>query len=247
MPGVMSWEEMNWLLPDFDETGLIYHGCQPENLLSIFQNGLIPQFKAPKDGAETIYNAHRRHRPESIPDWVDPRKCIFGYMNRARQGGFDGIVDGGVNMATIGIETADHITERTWTASFQFSDLVYCPEEAGYFDTEERRAFFENRVEPVSCEAYWKTSLSFDDNLKIRWDHLLTMQKYHELLICTEIGPELLSLQGFRVKGRNGIREVLRSDLPEVFLKAEEKLRNNAEIVQELKAVTEFCGRAVSA
>ena len=76
---------------------------------------------------------------------------------------------------------------------------------------------------------------------------LLTMQQYHELLICTEIGPELLSLQGFRVQGRNGIREVLRSDLPEVFLKAEEKLRNNAGIMQELKAVTEFCGRAVSA
>ena len=49
------------------------------------------------------------------------------------------------------------------------------------------------------------------------------------------------------MQGRNGIREVLRSDLPEVFLKAEEKLRNNAGIMQELKAVTEFCGRAVSA
>ena len=44
-----------------------------------------------------------------------------------------------------------------------------------------------------------------------------------------------------------GKREVLRSDLREVFLNAEEKLRNNVGIVQELKAVTEFCGRAVSA
>ena len=77
MPGVMSWEEMNWLLPDFDETGLIYHGSQPENLISIFQNGLIPRYKSPRDGAETIYNAHYRHRPKSIPDWVDPRQCIF--------------------------------------------------------------------------------------------------------------------------------------------------------------------------
>ena len=61
-------------------------------------------------------------------------------------------------------------------------------------------------------------------------------------MICTEIDPELLSLQGFRVRGTNGIREVLRSDLREVFLNAEEKLRNNAEIVRELKAVAEFCG-----
>ena len=49
------------------------------------------------------------------------------------------------------------------------------------------------------------------------------------------------------MQGRNGIREVLRSDLPEVFLKAEEKLWNNAEIAQELRAVTEFSGRSVSA
>ena len=41
MPGVMSWEEMNWLLPDFEETGLIYHGSQPGNLVSIFRNGLV--------------------------------------------------------------------------------------------------------------------------------------------------------------------------------------------------------------
>ena len=245
MPGVMSWEEMNWLLPDFDETGLIYHGSRPENLVSIFQNGLIPGYKSPRDGAETIYNAHYRHRPKSIPDWVNPRQCIFGYMNRARQGGSDGIVDGRVNGVTIGIEATARVRNRTWTACFLFSDMVYCPEEGGYFDTQERKTFFKEKIEPISCEAYWKTSLSFDENLKIRWDHLFTMQEYHELLICTEIDPELLSLQGFRVRGTNGIREVLRSDLREVFLQAEEKLRNNAEIVQELEEIAEFCGSSV--
>lgn len=245
MPGVMSWEEMNWLLPDFDETGLIYHGSRPENLVSIFQNGLIPGYKRPRDRVETIYNAHYRHRPKSIPDWVDPRQCTFGYMNRARQGGFDSIVDGKVNGVTIGIEATARVRNRTWTACFLFSDMVYCPEEGGYFDTQERKTFFKEKIEPISCEAYWKTSLSFDENLKIRWDHLFTMQEYHELLICTEIAPELLSLQGFRVRGTNGIREVLRSDLREVFLNAEEKLQNNAEIAQELKEVAEFCGSSV--
>ena len=73
------------------------------------------------------------------------------------------------------------------------------------------------------------------------------MQQYHKLLICTGIDPELLSLQGFKVRGCNGIREVLKSDLGEVFENAEEKLRNNMTIVQELKKVTEFSGRAASA
>ena len=247
MPGFMSWKEMNWLLPDFNETGLIYHGSQPENLASIFQNGLIPQYNSPRDGHETIYNAHYRYRPKSIPDWVDPRRCIYGYMNRARQGGWGGIVDGIVNGVTIGIKAADHITERTWTACVRFSDMVDCPEEAGYFDTEERKAFFKDRMEPVSCKAYWETSLSFHDNLKIRLDHLLPMQGNHELLICSEIDPGLLNLRGFRVRGANGTREVVSNDLPEVFRKAEEKLRNNMPIVGELKAVSEFCGRSASA
>ena len=75
MPGVMSWEEMNWLLPDFEETGLIYHGSQPGNLVSIFRNGLVHGYNGPADGHETIYNAHYRHRPRFIPGWVDPRMC----------------------------------------------------------------------------------------------------------------------------------------------------------------------------
>ena len=241
MPGVMTWEEMNWLLPDFDETGLIYHGGQPENLDRIFQKGLIPKFSRARDGHETIYDSHYRNRPKSIPDWVDPRRCIFGFLNRARQGGYGGIVNGKVNGVTLGIAVTDHISERTWTACVQFSDMVYCPEEAGYFDTEERKAYFKKKMEPVSSKAYWTTSLSFRDNLKIRLDHLLPMQGHHELLICSEVDPGLLSLQGFRVKGENGTREVVRNDLPEVFLNAEERLRNSMPIVGELEAVGEFC------
>ena len=244
MPGVMSWEEMNWLLPDFEETGLIYHGSQPGNLVSIFRNGLVHGYNGPADGHETIYNAHYRHRPRFIPGWVDPRMCTFGYMNRARQGGSEGIVDGKVNGVTIGIEADDQVRSRTWAACLRFSDLVSCPEEAGYLDSKEREAFFKERMEPVACEAYWRTSLSFEDNLEIRLDHLFTMQGYHELLICCAIPPELLSLQGFRVRGRNGVREVLKCDLPGVFGNAEDKLRNNVGIARELEEIAEFCGQA---
>ena len=165
-------------------------------------------------------------------------------MNRVRQGGSEGIVDAKVNGVTIGIEADDQVRSRTWAACLRFSDLVSCPEEAGYLDSKERGAFFKERMEPVACEAYWRTSLSFEDNLEIRLDHLFTMQGYHELLICCAIRPELLSLQGFRVRGRNGVREVLRSDLPGVFGNAEDKLRNTVGIARELEEIAEFCGQA---
>ena len=73
------------------------------------------------------------------------------------------------------------------------------------------------------------------------------MQGYHELLICSDVDPGLLSIQGFRVVGDNGTREVVRYDLPEVFLNAEKRLRKNMPIVGELKAVSEFCGCSASA
>ena len=70
------------------------------------------------------------------------------------------------------------------------------------------------------------------------------MQGYRELLICCAIRPELLSLQGFRVRGSNGVREVLKCDLPGVFGNAEDKLRNNVGIARELEEIAEFCGQA---
>ena len=242
MPGVMSWEEMNWLFPDFEETGLIYHGTQPDNLVAIFQTGLIPRIKVdPTEKHETIYEAHYRHRPDHIPDWVDPRKCLFGYMNRKRQGGFESISDGKVNRVSLGIRAEDRITERTWVACTQFSDLVYCPEETGYFDTDERREYFRNILEPASSEAYWKTSLSFAENLKVRLDHLLPMQAHLELLVCLmEIRPEILTLQAFRVKGTAGLREVLRKECLDVFQEVEDKLRDGRRISSELQAITEY-------
>lgn len=247
MPGIMSWEDMNWLFPDFGETGLVYHGTGLENLMSIFEKGLIPQFIGQRNGHETIYNALYRHRSKDIPAWVDPRKCIFGYMNRSRQGVLSDIVDGKVESAAIGIELTDDISERTWTACVCFSNMVYCPEEAGYLDTPERSKYFKSIMEPVSCAAYWKTSMPFAENLKIRLDRLLTMQGYHELLICVKrIKPKILSLQSFRVKGENGTREVLRTELPNMFQDTEEKLRNKQDISAQLNAVSEFCKTAVS-
>ena len=63
-------------------------------------------------------------------------------------------------------------------------------------------------------------------------------------MICCAIRPELLSLQGFRVRGSNGVREVLKRDLPGVFRKMEDKLRSNTGVDLELEEVAGFCGRA---
>lgn len=238
--GAMTWEEMNWLFPDFEDTDLLYHGADPDNLISIFQRGLIAGY-GPRDQHQTIYDTHARHRPDNIPDWVDPRRCIFGYINRPRQGACHRIGDGKVVQADLGITAIPAIIERTWVCCAQFSDWVYCPREAGYLDTDARTRYYQSVVEPACSGAYWRTSLSFAENLSIRHDQLLHMQGYQELLICLDvIMPIQLSLQAFRVKRDKEIREVVRQECPDLFAEAEHKLRHQQSISDEMQAVISY-------
>ena len=152
MPGVMSWEEMDWMFPDYADTGLIYHGTSIGSLASILGVGLVPGYR--RADYETIYDALYRHRPDHIPDWVDPRICIFGYMNRKRFQSRAGSV-------VIGCKAGRRIIERTWIGLTDFSNWIYGPEEAGYFDTAELSEYYRNVVEPVCAGAYWRMSMSF--------------------------------------------------------------------------------------
>ncbi len=228
MPGVMSWGEMDWLFPDFRDTGLIYHGTRAEHLPAIFREGLQPGVA--KDGHGTIYDALYRHRPPSVPDWVDPRRCIFGYMNRKR---FPANKCG----AIIGIQCIDSVRQRTWFAVSKFCDWIYCPREAGYFDTEARAAYYKQVVEPVCARAYWDMSLSFETNLSIRHDELLNTQQCQELLICLErIDADYLSLQAVTTPGQD---PVLRTMYPDLFDEAETRLKQGLPVSEQIKAIEE--------
>ena len=148
MPGIMSWEEMDWMFPDYEDTGLVYHSTKIDNLVGVFSSGLIPG----NDNSEygTIYDSLYRYRPDHVPNWVDPRKCVFCWMNMKR---FRYRASGSV---VLGIRMDPKIVQRTWIGIITFSNWIYGPKEAGYFDTEELSDYYRNIVEPVCAEAYWK-------------------------------------------------------------------------------------------
>lgn len=237
--GIMKWEEMNWLFPDFEETELLYHGADPDALDSIMSEGLVAGYSPdPDDCHETIYEAHSRPRPPEIPDWVNPAKCIFGYMNRSRQGGSHKVPGGQIVQVDLAFPATETIRERTWVCSAQFSDWVYCPQEAGYYDTVERRRFFEDVVEPVCSNAYWRTSLSFNANLKVRHDNLLINQAHIELLICVDrIAPTSLSIEGVRVKGPTRTREATSKDFAGQFANLNERLFDSTKRSEALRQI----------
>ena len=231
MPGAMSWEEMDWMFPDYEDTGLIYHGTDMKNLASIFSVGLLPGYRRPD--YETIYNALHRHRPDNIPDWVDPRICLFGYINRKRFPSPAGNV-------VIGCRAGRRIIERTWIGLTDFSNWLYAPAEAGYLDTEELSRYYQTVVEPACAEAYWKMSMSFSDNLRIRHDRLLCTQRSLELLICTEVAPELLSLQALFIKSSSGVRTIMRPHCIHLFQALEDRLIHGQDTSAEFEAIEEY-------
>ncbi len=244
--GIMEWEQMNWLFPDFEDTNLLYHGANPEALPSIYQEGLVAgHTQDPEDQHHTIYDAHVRHRPPSIPDWVDPRRCIFGYLNRRRHGSTTPLPGGTVTQVFLGIRATKDITDRTWVCCNQFSDWVYCPSEAGYLDSVERRRYYETVIEPTCSGAYWQTSLSFDVNREIRHDQLLMNQGYLELLICVErVPPEQLSVEGIRIKGEADVHEVVRSDFPPQFQIIESRLQDKRSVRDELMGMVKLAAES---
>ena len=102
--------------------------------------------------------------------------------------------------------------------------------EAGYFDNPERREYFQETLEPACSEAYWRTSLGFEEHLRVRIDQLLPMQAHLELLICLDhIPSELLSIQAFRLKAGRSIREVVRSEIPGIFEEIEDLFREGSD------------------
>ncbi len=186
---------------------------------SIFSKGLLVGFDPdPEDQHLTIYESLLRHRPSSVPDWVNPMQCIFAYINKNRYGLQTPITDGSVNGIALGIRADSMLQDRSWMGITKFSDWVYCPREAGYFDTAERQTFFRQVLEPACTGVYWKTSMSFKENLSIRHDHILYTQGHCEVLVCTNVPSSHLSLEALRIKGKEGMRESNEERTPPGFL-----------------------------
>ena len=135
----------------------------------------------------------------------------------------------------MGIRAVDAIIDRTWVGLSAFSDWLYCPREAGYFDTEARAAYYSRVVEPVCARAYWDMSLSFRENLAIRHDKLLPAQPYQELLVCLpRIEPQHLSLEALAVPGSDPMVRAVHSLL---FQEAEARLKRANDGIGELDSI----------
>ena len=165
---------------DYTKTNRIYHIAPINDLKKILAEGIC--FDDKISYHTKYYDFHEfinSQRTDSIPDWVDRGKAIFASMNYRSKPTF--------HSHTV-VMSVKIQPSKCWTANENKANQIYEPfimkdidmfQEAGYY--------LENRGKNLLRE-YWKTSLSFEENLIQRRD--LTKGYDAEVLILHSIPPE---------------------------------------------------------
>ncbi len=168
------------LFPDYKETKRVYHIASITDLEGILNKGIAFDDKATYETKYyAFHNLINQHRNETIPAWVDRSKAIFASMNYRSRPKF--------HSHTVVLSVAIK-PERCWVANENKANQLYEP-------------FIMSRAEPFKAaqhylkdrgskllEKYWRTSLSFEENLLQRRD--LKRGYDAEVLIFHPIPPE---------------------------------------------------------
>ena len=168
------------LFPDYEKSGVIYHIVSITDLEKTLTEGISYDDKATyKTKYYGFHHLIDGEKPEYIPDWVNRSKTIFASMNFHRLHKFHS------HSAILAVKINE---ERCWIANENFANQLYEPFILqnikqfsncwNYLQTEGRELLSE----------YWKTSLSFSDNLSRRVDRIRGYDA--EVLVCHNIEPE---------------------------------------------------------
>ncbi len=168
------------LFQDYNETKRVYHIASINDLDEILKKGIDFDDKATyRTKYYAFHEFINQHRNEKIPSWVDRRKAIFASMNyRSRPRFYSHTV-----ILSVTIKP-----ERCWVANENKANQVYEPfimKDAEPF--KEAQCYLKARGSELLKE-YWRTSLSFEDNLIKRRD--LKKGYDAEVLIFHPIPPE---------------------------------------------------------
>ncbi|WZL74060.1 hypothetical protein QBE52_04775 [Clostridiaceae bacterium 35-E11] len=150
------------LFPDYNESSKIYHVVSITDLKKTMKEGIRYDdkvtYKTKYDGFHQMID---QEKPLWIPNWLIRKKAIFASMNYPKGHKFHS------HTAILAI-TID--PKRCWIANENRANQIYEPyilqnikefkECTGYLEREGKKMLKE----------YWETSLSFEENLKIRMD-----------------------------------------------------------------------------
>lgn len=169
---------------DYEKTGLVYHVAHITDLKKILIKGISYDDKI--SYKQHYYSFHKYiddHRPPSIPPWVVRERAIFASMNYKDNSKFhshSAILALNIDMS------------KCWIANENKANQIYEPFIIKAIDGfQKAEAYLKNEGKKLLAD-YWHTSISFQENLKIRRD--LKEGYDGEVLIFHKILPKDIKL-----------------------------------------------------
>lgn len=174
------------LFEDYNKTHKIYHIISMYDLQSTLQKGISYNDKVTYNTKyKGFHSLIEKEKTKNIPDWVKRKKAIFASMN------YDSSFVFHANNIILSLSIDP---EQCWIANEDLANQIYAP----FFmkDIEdyknEAHIYLEGKGKTL-LQTYWKTSLSFKDNLRHRCD---LKEGYNaEVMIFHNISPEDIQIE----------------------------------------------------
>jgi hypothetical protein len=166
--------------PDYSQTGAVYHVINLNDLVRVNEQGIKYDRRAAyHDRYEDFHAYLNEYRTGEIPHWVDRTKAIFASMN------FD---DGHAFHSHSMLLAFEADPSRCWVANENRANEVYEPYVLQNIEEFRGAKEYLKRIGRAVIREYWKTSLSFTDNLVQRRDR---WEGYDaEVMVFHDIKPE---------------------------------------------------------
>jgi hypothetical protein len=175
---------INILFKDYSETKVVYHVVTITDLNKILKHGI--KFNDKNTYKSKYHEFHSfidDRKPSSIPQWVIRANAIFASLNFTEEHKWHS------HSALLSIKINEDLC---WICNENIANFLYEPlmlQKTSLFDS--AQIFIEKNGDRI-VEDYWKCSLSFKDNLKLRKDKMTGYDA--EVLILHDILPKDIEL-----------------------------------------------------
>jgi len=170
------------LFKDYVETGLVYHVVPIVKLDDILKDGLKVGESSNKK-YEEFNSFFDRFKPSSLPSWVSRRNAIYASLNFKMHNNWHS------HSALLSFPINE---DKCWVGNENKANILFEPfilGKTGLFES--ARKLIINQGEEM-VQDYWKSSLSFKENLKIRLDKRPNYDA--EVLVFHDISPQSINI-----------------------------------------------------
>lgn len=173
------------LFEDYEKTKSVYHIVSLFDLRNTLRKGIYYDDKITYD---TKYDGFHElieiEKTENIPPWLNRRNAIFTSLNYSDNHCFH------ANTVILSVKINP---KRCWVANEDLANQIYAPFVLSTIDIFSKSNNYVKGKGRELLKKYWETSLSFEENLKVRRDKDEDFNE--EVLVLHNIPPEDIKIK----------------------------------------------------